>query len=69
MSDPKRLKEEGDGFFKSENYSGAYEKYTKAIELDPSNAILHCNRSACSFALGRFVLSPDLKASLSQFML
>lgn len=47
------LKAEGNALFKAKDHRGAYEKYTQAISLDDKNAILYCNRSACSLALQR----------------
>lgn len=38
-------KEKGNDFFKKKEYSSAIESYTKAIELDPTNAILPANRA------------------------
>ncbi|EIW64990.1 uncharacterized protein TRAVEDRAFT_62337 [Trametes versicolor FP-101664 SS1] len=47
------LKAEGNALFKAKDHRGAYEKYTQAISLDDKNAILYCNRAACSLALAR----------------
>ena len=41
-----KLKEAGNLCFKQKNYRDAIEKYTEGITLDPTNAILYCNRSA-----------------------
>ncbi|CAH1396592.1 unnamed protein product [Nezara viridula] len=38
-------KEKANSLFKSQQYEGAIEFYTKAIELDPNNAIYYSNRS------------------------
>ena len=48
------LKEEGNALFLRNDFSGAYKKYTAAIKLDKENAILYCNRAACSFGLNRY---------------
>lgn len=52
------LKREGDELFGQKLYTKAYSSYSEAIKLDADNAVLYCNRSACSFALGRLVCSP-----------
>ena len=53
-ADSQRLKAEGNALFSKGNFSGAYNKYTSAIELDSQNAILYCNRAACAFSLGKY---------------
>jgi len=40
------LKTEGNDLMRTEQYEGAIEKYTKAIELDSSNQVFYCNRAA-----------------------
>ncbi|KAI0666286.1 hypothetical protein C8Q78DRAFT_1083223 [Trametes maxima] len=55
-----QLKAEGNTRFRAKDYTGAYTKFTEAIRHCSSsssalNAVLHCNRSACSLALGRFL--------------
>ena len=50
------LKAEGNALFVQNDFSGAYKKYTAAIKLDNQNAILYCNRAACSFGLNRWGL-------------
>lgn len=40
-----QLKNEANEFFKKQNYGKAIEMYTKAIELDPENAVCYANRS------------------------
>lgn len=47
-------KNEGNTFFKNKQYEQAIEKYTQAIELDPSDVTFYSNRSACYAALGRW---------------
>ena len=36
---------QGNQLFKESKYAEAIEQYTKAIELDPSNAVLPANRA------------------------
>ena len=50
------LKAEGNALFVQNDFSGAYKKYSAAIKLDNQNAILYCNRAACSFGLNRWGL-------------
>ena len=38
------LKAEANQLFKNEKYSDSIEKYSEAIELNPSNAVLFANR-------------------------
>jgi len=45
------LKAEGDGLFAQKKYKKAYVKYTQAIELDSSNAILYANRAASALSM------------------
>lgn len=40
-----KFKAEANEFFKQEKFSAAEELYSKAIELEPSNAIYYANRS------------------------
>lgn len=41
-----RLKNEGNELMKREEYLEALDRYGRAIELDPSNAVYYCNRAA-----------------------
>ncbi|GAB6022119.1 hypothetical protein CHUAL_006261 [Chamberlinius hualienensis] len=41
-----RLKSEGNNLMKTEKYAEALHLYTRAIEIDPKNAIYYCNRAA-----------------------
>ncbi|XP_025072561.1 small glutamine-rich tetratricopeptide repeat-containing protein beta isoform X3 [Alligator sinensis] len=41
-----QLKDEGNNHMKEENYGAAVDCYTRAIELDPNNAVYYCNRLA-----------------------
>ncbi|PBK93708.1 TPR-like protein, partial [Armillaria gallica] len=49
------LKEEGNALFIQSNFDEALVKYTEAIELDESNAILWANRSACHLSMKRYL--------------
>ena len=44
-----QFKTEGDKLYASKDYVAAHLKYTKAIAKDECNAVLYCNRAACSF--------------------
>ncbi|CAG9135772.1 hypothetical protein JYU34_004828 [Plutella xylostella] len=46
------LKNEGNELMKAERHREALDKYSKAIELDPRNAVYFCNRAAANFKLG-----------------
>lgn len=46
-----QLKEKGNAHFVKKEFREAIQKYTEAIKLDDTNAVLFCNRAACSFAL------------------
>jgi len=41
-----KLKLEGNDLMRAEDFPGAIDKYTKAIELDSSNQVFYCNRAA-----------------------
>jgi len=61
------LKEEGNKLFSQKKYAEAASKYTDAIRLGSDNsvnAVLYCNRAACSLALKRHddALSESKKA-------
>ncbi|KAG2059298.1 hypothetical protein BDR06DRAFT_987265 [Suillus hirtellus] len=49
MSEPTatQLKDEGNEFFRKQDYVGALAKYTEAIALDDKSAVLYANRAAC----------------------
>ncbi|XP_022815637.1 small glutamine-rich tetratricopeptide repeat-containing protein beta-like [Spodoptera litura] len=51
-SEAEKLKNEGNEFMKSDRHQDALEKYTRAIELDPTNPVYFCNRAAAHFKLG-----------------
>ncbi|OMP86535.1 Heat shock protein sti1-like protein [Diplodia seriata] len=48
------LKAEGNKFFSAKQFPEAIEKFTQAIEVDPSNHVLYSNRSACYASLRDF---------------
>jgi hypothetical protein len=48
-----KLKEEGNRLFVAKKYSEALVKYSEAIALDGSNAVLYANRAACAFNLNK----------------
>jgi len=54
------LKAEGNNLFGQKKYDQAAVKFTEAIELDRSNAILYANRAACYLALKQFVFPHNL---------
>ncbi|XP_075220059.1 small glutamine-rich tetratricopeptide repeat-containing protein beta-like [Lycorma delicatula] len=41
-----KLKNEGNSLMSSQDFADALECYTKAISLDPKNAVFYCNRAA-----------------------
>lgn len=45
------LKMEGNELMRKEQFEGAIEKYTRAIELDNSNQVFYCNRAAAQTKL------------------
>lgn len=45
---------DGNNFFKAKKYPEAIEKYTEAIELDPTDVTFYSNRSACYAALNQW---------------
>lgn len=47
-------KNEGNNFFKNKQYQQAIDKYTEAINLDPSDVTFYSNRSACYAALNKW---------------
>lgn len=47
-----RARARGNDLFKSERYTEACSAYDEGLRLDPSNAVLYCNRAACWFKLG-----------------
>ncbi|NXU71738.1 SGTB protein, partial [Oreotrochilus melanogaster] len=49
-----QLKDEGNNHMKEENYDAAVDCYTRAIELDPNNAVYYCNRAAAQSKLNKY---------------
>jgi lipoprotein NlpI len=39
---------------KQENYQGSFHEFSRAIELDPANAVSHHNRACCLKNMGRY---------------
>ncbi|PSR95717.1 TPR repeat-containing thioredoxin like, partial [Actinidia chinensis var. chinensis] len=54
-----RARARGNDLFKSERFTEASSAYGEGLRLDPSNAILLCNRAACWFKLGLWERSVD----------
>ena len=52
-SESDKLKAEGNALFAKNDFPEAYKKYTEALRHDDKNAILYCNRAACSLGLNR----------------
>lgn len=52
-AEAEKLRVDGNNLMKQEKPKEALEKYTKAIELDPFNAVYFCNRAAAQFKLGQ----------------
>lgn len=48
------LKTEGNDHMKVENFSAAVEFYSKAIAINPQNAVYYCNRAAAYSKLGNY---------------
>ena len=49
-----QLKEEGNRLWAAQDFRAAHDKYSQAIEVDPTNAALFSNRAACSNLLGKY---------------
>lgn len=47
-----QLKNEGNELMKSGRFREALDRYTRALDLDPRNAVYFCNRAAAHFKLG-----------------
>nr|XP_033812067.1 small glutamine-rich tetratricopeptide repeat-containing protein alpha isoform X1 [Geotrypetes seraphini]XP_033812068.1 small glutamine-rich tetratricopeptide repeat-containing protein alpha isoform X1 [Geotrypetes seraphini]XP_033812069.1 small glutamine-rich tetratricopeptide repeat-containing protein alpha isoform X1 [Geotrypetes seraphini]XP_033812070.1 small glutamine-rich tetratricopeptide repeat-containing protein alpha isoform X1 [Geotrypetes seraphini] len=53
-AEAERLKTEGNEQMKLENYETAVTFYTKALDLNPTNAVYFCNRAAAYSKLGNY---------------
>ncbi|CAN0921742.1 TPR repeat-containing thioredoxin TTL1 [Linum grandiflorum] len=47
-----RSRARGNDLFKSERFTEACAAYGEGLKVDPSNAVLYCNRAACWYKLG-----------------
>ncbi|XP_052466075.1 small glutamine-rich tetratricopeptide repeat-containing protein alpha-like isoform X2 [Carassius gibelio] len=54
LAEAEHLKTDGNDQMKVENYSAAVEFYSKAIQLNPQNAVYYCNRAAAYSKLGNY---------------
>ncbi|KAJ8377811.1 hypothetical protein AAFF_G00251300 [Aldrovandia affinis] len=54
IAEAERLKTDGNDQMKVENFDAAVEFYTKAIEINPRNAVYFCNRAAAYSKLGNY---------------
>uniref|UniRef100_H2LAH5 Small glutamine-rich tetratricopeptide repeat-containing protein alpha n=1 Tax=Oryzias latipes TaxID=8090 RepID=H2LAH5_ORYLA len=53
-AEAERLKSDGNDQMKVENFAAAVEFYSKAIALNPQNAVYYCNRAAAFSKLGNY---------------
>lgn len=53
-AEAERLKTDGNDQMKVENYSAAVEFYSKAIAINPQNAVYYCNRAAAYSKMGNY---------------
>lgn len=54
LAEAEHLKTDGNDQMKVENFSAAVEFYSKAIQLNPHNAVYFCNRAAAYSKLGNY---------------
>ncbi|XP_019393848.1 PREDICTED: small glutamine-rich tetratricopeptide repeat-containing protein alpha isoform X2 [Crocodylus porosus] len=54
VTEAEHLKTEGNEQMKAENFEAAVSFYSRAIELNPSNAVYFCNRAAAYSKLGNY---------------
>lgn len=54
LAEAEQLKSDGNEQMKVENYSAAVEFYSKAIQINPQNAVYYCNRAAAYSKLGNY---------------
>ncbi|XP_054645862.1 small glutamine-rich tetratricopeptide repeat-containing protein alpha [Dunckerocampus dactyliophorus] len=53
-AEAERLKTDGNDQMKVENFSAAVEFYSKAITINPQNAVYYCNRAAALSKMGNY---------------
>ncbi|CAI5685317.1 unnamed protein product [Oreochromis niloticus] len=53
-AEAERLKSDGNDQMKVENFAAAVEFYSKAIAINPQNAVYYCNRAAAYSKLGNY---------------
>ncbi|KAA0707891.1 Small glutamine-rich tetratricopeptide repeat-containing protein alpha [Triplophysa tibetana] len=54
LAEAECLKTDGNDQMRVENFSAAVEFYSKAIQLNPQNAVYYCNRAAANSKLGNY---------------
>lgn len=54
IAEAERLKNDGNDHMKIENFGAAVDFYSKAIALNPQNAVYYCNRAAAYSKLGNY---------------
>ncbi|XP_071402917.1 small glutamine-rich tetratricopeptide repeat-containing protein alpha-like, partial [Centroberyx affinis] len=54
IAEAERLKTDGNDQMKVENFAAAVEFYSKAIAINPQNAVYYCNRAAAYSKLGNY---------------
>ncbi|XP_066503648.1 small glutamine-rich tetratricopeptide repeat-containing protein alpha [Hoplias malabaricus] len=54
LAEAEQLKSEGNDQMRVENFSAAVEFYSKAIQINPQNAVYYCNRAAAYSKLGNY---------------
>ncbi|KAL6469270.1 hypothetical protein MHYP_G00227940 [Metynnis hypsauchen] len=54
LAEAEQLKSDGNDQMKVENFSAAVEFYSKAIQINPQNAVYYCNRAAAYSKLGNY---------------
>ena len=47
-------KEKGNALYKNGEFQAALEEFSKAIEVDPTNAVYHANKAAVLSSMSRF---------------
>ncbi|XP_062868690.1 small glutamine-rich tetratricopeptide repeat-containing protein alpha [Trichomycterus rosablanca] len=54
LAEAEQLKSDGNEQMRVENFSAAVEFYSKAIQINPQNAVYYCNRAAAYSKLGNY---------------